>query len=123
MRIKLKEIIHHKLKLNYKIKNKSKIHKKTSNKLKIKKIKTQVKTLINQMITLKFCTSNINFKGRIEKKEEQKALRATNHTVKKKKDFMVLMTWWRGISTAMRRFAYTNMCIANAISFFYLNNT
>jgi len=84
MRIKLKEITHHKLKLNYKIKNKSKIHKKTSNKLKIKKIKTQVKTFINQMITLKFYTSNMNFEGRIEKKEEQKALPATNHTAKKK---------------------------------------
>ena len=73
--------------LNYEIKNKSKIHKRTINKLKIKKIRTRVKTFINQMITLNFCMNNMNFEGRKEKNMGQKALPTTNHVVKKKKDF------------------------------------
>jgi hypothetical protein len=105
------------IELNYEIKNKLKIHKKTNNKLKIKRIRTQVKTLINQMITLKFCLSNVNFEGIIGKKRTESIANDKSHR-QKKKDFVVLMTWWRRISTARRRFAYTNVCIANAKKFF-----
>ena len=77
--------------LNYEIKNKSKIHKRTSNKLKIKRIRTKVKTLINQMITLKFCMSNVNFKGRIEKKRIESIANDKSRR-QKKEDFVVLMT-------------------------------
>jgi hypothetical protein len=78
-------------KLNYEIKNKSKIHKMTGNKLKIKRIRTKVKTLINQMITLKFCMSNVNFEGRIEKKEVESIANDKSRR-QKKEDFVVLMT-------------------------------
>jgi hypothetical protein len=78
-------------KLNYEIKNKSKIHKMTGNKLKIKRIRTKVKTLINQMITLKFCMSNVNFEGRIEKKRIESIANDKSRR-QKKEDFVVLMT-------------------------------
>jgi hypothetical protein len=109
--------------LNYEIKNKSKIHKRTSNKLKIKRIRTKVKTLINQMITLKFCMSNVNFEGKIEKKkgvesiandksrrQKKRGLRGANDTVKKDFDCKETLCIHQRVHCKRQK------------SFFYLNN-